>query len=66
MQTEDKDIKTLGHSLAAIALYEKGWKDLTSDESAKANKLLNKEPVPMDAQLKDYNFSHDNGYIFHL
>lgn len=52
MQAEDKDIKALGHSLAAMAMYEKGWKDLTSDESDKANKLLNKEPAPMDAQLK--------------
>jgi hypothetical protein len=56
MQTDDKDIKILGHSLAAMAMYEKGWKDLTSDESVKANRLLNKEPKPMDAQLKITTF----------
>jgi len=56
MSTEDKDIKILGHSLAAIAMFEKGWKTLATDESEKANKLLKKEPKPMDAQLKIMTF----------
>jgi hypothetical protein len=56
MSTDDKDIKILGHSLAAIAMFEKGWKTLAADESEKANKLLNKEPKPMDAQLKIMTF----------
>jgi len=56
MQTDDNDIKTLGHSLAAIAMYEKGWTSLAANELSKANKLLNKEPSPMDAQIKIMTF----------
>ena len=52
LSTDDKDLKFLAHSLAAISMYEKGWKTLAAEESKKGGSLLNKEPKTTESKLK--------------
>jgi len=58
ISASNKDVKFLTHSLAAIALYEKGWKSLAIDESRKGKALLNKMPKSNELQL--------NAMAFHI
>ncbi len=57
ISSDDKDMKLLSHSLAAISLYEKGWKTLAADESKIGSALLNRVPISKGTQLKIMTFN---------
>jgi len=56
LSTNDKDLKILDHSLAAMAMYDKGWKSLAADEAEKGSVLFMKLPNDTDTKLKAMTF----------
>ena len=46
--SKNKDIKLLAHSLAAICMYEKGWRSIAKEEIENVNELISKKDDPKE------------------